>query len=160
MQDWLIHGCQRSGAPPYIRSHLTAGGAEGLLGKLNKSRAQLSRRPRRQSYDLTVSAAAMGWERERGQTPLHHSGKPMQMLAPNWWQANPVIGRSSQSFITLFPRQGVGSIVLIGKTCQILPRLHTSDASGSQNEATTSILDLVLQFCPVTGRAVSYALPY
>lgn len=66
-----------------------SGVAEGLLGKLNKSRAQLSRRPQRQGYDLTVSAAAMGWERERGQTPLHHRGKPMQMLAPNRWQANP-----------------------------------------------------------------------
>lgn len=44
-----------------------SGDAEGLLGKLNKSRAQLSRRPWRQGYDLTVSAAAMGWERERGQ---------------------------------------------------------------------------------------------
>lgn len=89
-----------------------SGDAEGLLGKLNKSRAQLSRRPRRQGYDLTVSAAAMGWERERGQTPLHHKGKPMQMLAPNRWQANSVIGRPSQSFITRLPRQGVCSVVL------------------------------------------------
>lgn len=121
-QDWLLHGgvfflAGCSSESEIRRSAVSQVWSDslGLLGKRNQSRVQLRRPSPRQDGDLTVSAAALGWEGEglcqRG-NPCRCCWRSKLVVASSWrgllsaaieWPQESAAAASARLFLTLCP---------------------------------------------------------
>lgn len=104
---------------------------EGLLGKLNKSRAQLSRPALRQDGDLTVSAAAMGREGERVHVLGPWMGRHQCVMEETHADASSKLAAVPPCHWTTVSVVHHPLLVagLSGLTQQRLVQLHTNEAS-------------------------------